>query len=99
MIEGVLDFLTSNKEEAKLLREHYVFKVVPMINVDGVIHGNNRCSLSGVDLNRRWLNPDKDLHPEVYYTKHMIQKFNHTHPIKLIIDFHGHSRKYYIIKK
>lgn len=27
-----------------------------MVNVDGVVHGNNRCSLSGHDLNRKWGN-------------------------------------------
>ena len=29
-------------------------KVVPMLNPDGVINGNYRCSLAGVDLNRVW---------------------------------------------
>ena len=38
--------------------------------------GNNRCSLAGVDLNRRWINPDINLHPEVYYTKSLIENFN-----------------------
>jgi murein tripeptide amidase MpaA len=28
--------------------------VVPMVNPDGVIHGNSRCNLSGLDLNRQW---------------------------------------------
>ena len=37
----------------------FVFKVVPMLNPDGVIYGNNRCSLSGVDLNRQWKRPSK----------------------------------------
>lgn len=59
MIEGVIDFLTSNSPEAEALRNSYIFKIVPMVNVDGVIHGNNRCSLLGVDLNRRWKFPDK----------------------------------------
>lgn len=39
-----------------------------MVNVDGVIHGNNRCSLAGVDLNRKWKNPNPKLHPEVYHS-------------------------------
>lgn len=40
--------------EAAMLREKYIFKIVPMLNPDGVIHGNYRCSLSGHDLNRKW---------------------------------------------
>lgn len=30
---------------------------MPMINIDGVRHGNFRFSASGVDLNRRWKDP------------------------------------------
>ena len=30
-----------------------------MLNVDGVIHGNNRCCLVGMDLNRKWKEPNK----------------------------------------
>lgn len=53
MMEGMLDFLTDPiNEEAIFLRKAYIFKIIPMINPDGVIHGNYRCSLSGVDLNR-----------------------------------------------
>jgi len=40
-----------------------------MLNPDGVIHGNNRTSISGEDLNRVWQNPNKYLHPEIFYTK------------------------------
>ena len=52
-MHGVLDFLTSSSPEADCLRNKYVFKVVPMLNPDGVINGNYRCSLVGADLNRR----------------------------------------------
>ena len=52
MMKGLLDFLTSAHPDAKLLREMFVFKIVPMLNPDGVIIGNYRCSLAGRDLNR-----------------------------------------------
>jgi len=39
------------------LRDNFVFKVIPMLNPDGVIVGNYRCSLSGLDLNRQWQGP------------------------------------------
>ena len=60
MMRGVIDFLTDvDNQEAKLLREKFIFKIIPMLNPDGVINGNYRCSLAGCDLNRRWKNPIK----------------------------------------
>jgi len=52
MMQGVLDYLTSDEDTAKFLRDSFVFKIVPMQNPDGVIVGNYRCSLMGTDLNR-----------------------------------------------
>jgi len=40
-----------------------------MVNPDGVIIGNSRSSLAGVDLNRRWGNPNVNIHPEIYFLK------------------------------
>ena len=69
VMQGFLDFILSERTDAKLLRKYFVFKIIPMLNPDGVIYGNYRCSLLGVDLNRKWINPNKYLHPTVYYTK------------------------------
>lgn len=52
VMNGVLDFLVSDEEQAELLRNTFVFKIIPMLNPDGVIVGNYRCSLMGQDLNR-----------------------------------------------
>lgn len=57
MMKGVIDFLISDCEEAQILRNNFVFKIIPMLNPDGVINGNYRCSLAGCDLNRRWKYP------------------------------------------
>ena len=93
-MRGVLFFLTDPlNEEARLLREHFVFKIVPMLNPDGVINGNYRCSLAGCDLNRRWKNPSMDIHPEIYYTKEMIHTLNKERGCALFCDLHGHSKK------
>jgi len=51
-MEGLIEFVLGNEKEAKALRDTYVFKIVPMLNPDGVIVGNYRCSLAGLDLNR-----------------------------------------------
>jgi murein tripeptide amidase MpaA len=57
MMKGVIDFLVGSSVGAKILRDKYIFKIIPMINIDGVINGNSRCSLYGVDLNRCWIDP------------------------------------------
>mmetsp|Transcript_43510 Transcript_43510/g.41984 ORF Transcript_43510/g.41984 Transcript_43510/m.41984 type:complete len:190 (-) Transcript_43510:2307-2876(-) len=94
MMKGAIDFLTDEtNEEAEMLRQAFVFKIVPMLNPDGVINGNYRCSLAGCDLNRRWKAPSRYLHSTVYYTKQMIQNFAKERELVIFCDFHGHSRK------
>ena len=93
MMLGVLEFLTSSEPEAELLRTKYLFKVVPMLNPDGVINGNYRCSLVGADLNRRWKSPSSALHPIIYNFKRVIKNTASNYEIDLICDLHGHSRK------
>lgn len=34
-----MEFLVSSDPVAKLLRENFVFKIIPMLNPDGVING------------------------------------------------------------
>uniref|UniRef100_A0A8C2WKB5 AGBL carboxypeptidase 2 n=1 Tax=Cyclopterus lumpus TaxID=8103 RepID=A0A8C2WKB5_CYCLU len=75
MMEGFLDFLLGDSEDAQLLRDTFVFKVVPMLNPDGVIVGNYRCSLAGRDLNRNYKTSLKDSFPCVWHTRNMIVLF------------------------
>ena len=94
MVQGVIDFLMQpHCKEAQALRELFIFKIVPMLNPDGVINGNYRCNILGVDLNRRWTNPSKLLHPTIYYSKMLAKSCSADHSILLYCDFHGHSRK------
>lgn len=65
-----------------------------MVNMDGVALGNYRGNFSGYDLNRCWLRPDPVRHPEVTVIKEFIRKLARKQPIELILDLHGHSRKY-----
>lgn len=74
MMKGLMDMLLApsteeEKELVEFLREEFEFYIVPMLNVDGVINGNYRCSLAACDLNRKWLQPSKILHPTIYHTK------------------------------
>jgi murein tripeptide amidase MpaA len=43
MMKGVIDYLTDpDNEDAQMLRDNFVFKIIPMLNPDGVINGNYR---------------------------------------------------------
>jgi hypothetical protein len=87
MAEGFIKFITSNTEEAISLRRSCVFYVIPMLNPDGVVLGNTRTGLEGVDLNRKWDRPSQLLHPVIYVAKEMMRE------AVCFVDLHGHSKK------
>ena len=63
-----------------------------MINIDGVIVGNYRTSLSGMDLNRYWKSPSAIMFPEIKAIKKMARNFMKKRDVALYCDLHGHSR-------
>ena len=56
------------------LRRSFFFYLVPCLNPDGVISGNYRCSLAGVDLNRNWAAPERHVHPTIFKTKQLLSR-------------------------
>lgn len=66
MMKGFIDFLTGESNQARYLRDQFIFKLVPMLNPDGVIVGNSRCSLTGRDLNRQYRTVIRETYPSVW---------------------------------
>eukprot|EP01065_Artemidia_motanka_P015691 TRINITY_DN1941_c2_g1_i1.p1 TRINITY_DN1941_c2_g1~~TRINITY_DN1941_c2_g1_i1.p1 ORF type:complete len:975 (+),score=259.60 TRINITY_DN1941_c2_g1_i1:65-2926(+) len=94
VMQGLLDFIVGDSAEARQLRQMYVFTVVPMLNPDGVIAGNFRCSLFPSDLNRIWRHPDPEYHPTIHHLKALIERLAKSgREVRLFVDFHGHTRK------
>lgn len=91
MLNGLLTFLMS--DEALPLRQHFIFRIVPMLNVDGVVYGNYRSSQLGCDLNRKWDRANRLLHPAIFYSFQMMKMMRSVVKIQLFTDLHGHSRK------
>nr|CDS30819.1 cytosolic carboxypeptidase 2 [Hymenolepis microstoma] len=92
-MKGLMEFLVNpENEKARELRRRYVFKLVPMLNADGVIVGNYRCSLVGRDVNRTYniFGPDKI--PEVHFTRKLVQYCQEICKDVVFCDFHGHSQ-------
>jgi hypothetical protein len=92
MIHGIIDFLLSDSSDAAKLRKAFIFTIVPMLNPDGVIHGNYRCSLAGTDLNRRFMDCHPSLHPTIVAFKELIRTIQNNRTIALFLDLHGHSK-------
>ena len=72
MMEGIIDFLLCDSEEAQEIRQTLIIKVIPMSNPDGVVSGNYRTGICGNDLNRVYHNPDYRLHPTVHAIKELV---------------------------
>ncbi|KAK2574061.1 Cytosolic carboxypeptidase 6 [Acropora cervicornis] len=91
--QGVIDFLVSKHPVACVLRTYLVFKVVPMLNPDGVVLGNYRCSLMGFDLNRHWQEPSHWAHPTLVACKNHLMELDSDENVHLdfYIDIHAHS--------
>ena len=67
-----------------------------MLNVDGVVYGNFRCDMIGVDINRKWKDTSKVLHPQIYAIKKKMEKYQKQNSIIVCFDLHGHSKDYNI---
>jgi hypothetical protein len=91
--QGLIDFLLSDHAIAEVLRDNVVFKIIPMLNPDGVYLGNYRCSLMGFDLNRHWHEPSPWAHPTLQATKSLVLEYNANPNVDLdfYFDIHAHS--------
>ena len=54
--KGLVDFLAGNSFEAQMLREKYLWKIVPMANPDGVYQGRGYFNSEGYNLFTDWGN-------------------------------------------
>ncbi|XP_017877006.1 cytosolic carboxypeptidase 6 isoform X2 [Ceratina calcarata] len=90
--QGLMDFLVSGHPIAQALRSYVVFKIVPMLNPDGVFLGNYRSTVTGADLNRSWNKVSEWLHPALVAIKPMLKSLdkNSRAPLDFVLDLHAH---------
>ena len=65
--------MTADTPAARSLRRDLVLKIVPMLNPDGVVLGNYRCSVAGLDLNRQWADPSEQTMPSIFHLKRLMR--------------------------
>lgn len=67
VLNGALDVLTDLKsEQGRLLRKHYVFKIIPTLNPDGVSRGYYRLDTLSQNLNRFYNDATRKDQPTVW---------------------------------
>ena len=89
-LQGMIIFLLSKNAVAQKLRDKLLFKIVPMLNIDGVIAGNYRTGFAGLDINRMYgPNANTRLNPE----STLIKQIAKSEVPSLFFDLHGHSSK------
>lgn len=67
VLNGILSVLTDpDNEFGKILRRNFVFKIIPLLNPDGVYRGYFRMDTKGNNLNRFYKDPKPDEHPTIH---------------------------------
>jgi cytosolic carboxypeptidase protein 5 len=74
-----------------LLRKHFVFKIIPCLNPDGVARGYYRLDTMCYNLNRFYLDPSKQNHPTIWAAKKAVVQ--QAENLLMFVDFHAHASK------
>ena len=100
LLQGLMEFLTDPIHPlAERLRRTTIYKITPMVNVDGVAEGYSRHNVNGVNLNRCWaydslyvgeqpeVNVAHRAMDEWIYASHSLDFFNDFHCAPDLYDF------------
>mmetsp|Transcript_11065 Transcript_11065/g.18515 ORF Transcript_11065/g.18515 Transcript_11065/m.18515 type:complete len:164 (+) Transcript_11065:1546-2037(+) len=96
MLDGALEKLIDfGDPQTQALLDNYVFKIIPVLNPDGVARGQWRTDTKGVDLNRKYEEPSKWMQPTIHAAKNAVLAEFDKNPesLKMIVDFHAHCSK------
>jgi hypothetical protein len=95
MLNGFLKFVVSADIRAQELRKRFVFKVIPVLNPDGVFRGYYRSDTFGENLNRVYLAPSLAESPTVYAARELMTAYcrEGSERVYAYLDLHGHAAK------
>ena len=94
VLDGFLEFILNESDpRARALRDRFVFKLVPMINPDGVYRGQYRTDTMGHNLNRCYLACKPETHPAVHAIACLVRQLHARGELMFYIDTHGHATK------
>jgi hypothetical protein len=99
IVEGLVNFLLSDDPVAVKGRKESVYKIIPMLNPDGIFHGMTRYNANYEDLNSEWDDDTSDtihapVEPEVDCVKLWLRDWiKEGNKIDMHIDLHSQSQQ------
>ena len=95
--DGAVRFLLSSDARAAGLRDHFIYKIFPLADPDGVARGGVRFNLNGYDLNRNWDTPDSGKMPEIWAQRKAILAWvDSGHRLDLFLSLHNDETDEYL---
>lgn len=77
-----------------MIREKFVFKIIPILNPDGVYRGYYRHDTKNQNLNRYYSHPTPEAQPTIWATKQaIILAHNTPEGLFTYVDIHAHANK------
>ncbi|KAL4440863.1 hypothetical protein ABPG74_013844 [Tetrahymena malaccensis] len=93
-LEGMINFLLNKKDSrSALLRQFFVFLIVPMLNPDGVYNGHYRMDTFNNNLNRFYKIADPQKQPSIFAIKKLVEYLQEDKRLFFYIDLHAHAGK------
>ena len=89
----MFDLLSEYGPQARVLLDKFVFKIIPLLNPDGVERGYWRNDTQGLNLNRVYSEPDPVIHPTIYAAKAAILHEYRKQKLHIYTDLHAHATK------
>ncbi|HRP57393.1 M14-type cytosolic carboxypeptidase [Agriterribacter sp.] len=99
VVAGLLHLLLSDDENAAMVRKNTIYKIIPMMNPDGIFHGITRFNANYEDLNQEWDDdftdtPHLPVEPEVACVKKWIRDWRSSgRNIDLALDIHSQGQQ------
>ena len=90
IFNGILKTLINTDNPLnKILLDNFIFKLIPIINVDGVSNGYFRLDQDGFNLNRLYLNPNQKSNPENFAITKLFYFYSSKFKVRYYFDLHA----------
>ena len=94
VVDGLLELLLRADDPVAIrLRAKFVFKIIPMLNPDGVYEGRWRSDTLGVNLNRLYAKARQEAQPSIHAALAVARQHHEAGQLLLTMDIHAHAGK------